>query len=55
MKHGIIPDREQAIKNYSDSIGKVNQINNRSIFCYYKTSQLFELPNGVSLNKDLKR
>ena len=53
--YDIIPDKESAAKNYSDSIAKANMVTGQPIFNYYKKGYLFEIGNGISLNKDVKR
>ena len=52
--YDITPDREQAAKNYSNSIAKANLVTGQPIFTYYKKGYLFELGHGVTLNKDDK-
>ena len=55
MKYNIIPDREVALKNYSDSAFRANQVPNGEAFQQYKSAQLFELTNGVFLNKQYRK
>jgi hypothetical protein len=43
------------VKNYSDSIAKANLVTGQPIFTYYKKGYLFEIANGISLNKDVKK
>ena len=54
-KYDIVPDKELAMKNYSDSMAKANQIVDGSLFNYYKTGQMFDIAKGVTLNKELKK
>jgi hypothetical protein len=43
------------MKNYSESAAKANQITDGNAFQFYKTGQMFDLPHGVTLNKEVKR
>jgi hypothetical protein len=54
-QYDIIPDKDLASKHYSDSIAKANLVTGQPIFTFYKKGYLFELANGVSLNKDVKK
>lgn len=51
----IVPKKDLALKNYSESAAKANMITSGNAFAFYKTGQMFDLPHGVTLNKEVKR
>jgi hypothetical protein len=54
-QYNIVPDKHLAMKNYSESATRANQIGSDSIFRVYKTGQLYDIAKGISLNKDVKQ
>eukprot|EP00347_Sterkiella_histriomuscorum_P021794 403332744 len=56
VKFDLKLERSKALENYSQSTAIVNQYGDESsVYSFYKTGQMFNMANGVSINKEKKK